>query len=82
MDKPTDINEYRKRNLDRPDEDQIFVDDEGMAWFEYTASYIDHRGKEMVFHLWAISHNDAVARLKQIGESGKINGQVFSKGDL
>ncbi|CAD6366712.1 hypothetical protein SHEWT2_01193 [Shewanella hafniensis] len=62
---------------DQPDSEQVFIDAQGVKWFKYGVEYIDGRSKTMSFHIWATSFDDANHRLKLIGNSGRVYGQVF-----
>lgn len=68
-------------NRNKPDNEHVFVDEEGTTWFEYTCSYTDARGVEMGFELWAVSPDDAKSRIAALKANAKVDGQIYKTVD-
>lgn len=59
-----------------PDPEFVTRDERGRKWFKFICSYeID--GSHFGFQIWALSAEDAEARMKAIAATGKIDGQLF-----
>ena len=68
--------EVKKKNP--PDQEHIFIDEQGIEWFEFYCSYA-FEDKEYGFCIWAKSTEDADQRLKAINGSGEVKGQMYSQ---
>lgn len=63
---------------DRPDEDQIYTDEEGVEWFKYSCSYKTGTDTSFSFYIWATDNEDAKSRLEAIKQFSKVDGRIYS----
>ena len=76
MPKITDINEYRKKR-ESPAPQYVYVDEDGVTWYQFGCSYIDDRGAEMTFGIWALDAEDAERRMTTIKRGATVYGQIY-----
>lgn len=62
----------------KPDAENVFIDGDGVSWFKFTCTYVDNRGAEMGFTIWALDHSDADIRINTIKQSAKVDGQLYA----
>jgi streptogramin lyase len=65
----------------KPDPNFIYVDEDGVQWFVFSCSYVDHRNKLMSFTLWATDKADAAERLTFIKDGAQLDGQIYGTVD-
>jgi hypothetical protein len=74
--------EFPKPEPDKPDDDCVSIiatDDKPVKWFKYSVSFDAPDGSRYAFNIWAMSRDDADARVEAIRASAKLDGQVFAQ---
>lgn len=70
-------------DLNAPDAEHIYVDDNGNKWQRFSISFRHEsvveskREQSFSFDIWALDHEDAERRLESIRQNAKVDGGVM-----